>query len=74
MYIKLSSVVTSPYIYHGCSTRKTLWEENFTLGEFKSANMRNCVRQNIGKHREINDSDKYITLVILLEFVSIDTR
>ena len=28
--MKLLEVVTPPFIYHCCSTRKTLWEENFT--------------------------------------------
>ena len=30
MNMKLLAVVTPPYIYHGCYTRKTLWEEIFT--------------------------------------------
>ena len=49
MNIKLLAVVKPPTINHGCSTRKTFWEENFTgeekltLGEFKAVNMKNCV-------------------------------
>ena len=38
-------VVTPPSIYHGCSTRKTFWEENFTGKKeyfFEPVNMRNC--------------------------------
>ena len=48
------------------------WEENFTgKGKFFSAvNMKNCGRRNVGKHREIKGSDKYITLEI---WVNIDS-
>ena len=28
--MKILAVVTPPYIYHGCSTWKTFWEEKFT--------------------------------------------
>ena len=35
-------------------------------------NMKNVGRQNVRKHREIKDSDKYITLYILLKFGSLD--
>ena len=34
MNMNLLAVVTPPSTYHGSSTRKTLWEENFT-GEEK---------------------------------------
>ena len=53
MKMNLLAVVTPLYIYHGCSTWKTFWEENFTgeekftLGEFSDANI---------KHREITGS------------------
>ena len=62
--MKFLAVVTPPYIYHGCSTRKTFWEEKFTGKEnlFLSVNMKNCVRRNVRKHKEIRGSDKYITL------------
>ena len=49
MNMKLLEVVTPPYIYHGCSTRKTFWEEEFTgeekftLGEFSAMNMKTVV-------------------------------
>ena len=68
MNMKLLAVVTPPSIYHGLSTRKTLWEEKFTseekftLGELSAVNMKNCVRQNVRKHREIKGSYKYVTL------------
>ena len=70
--MKFLVVVTPPSIYHGCSTQKTFWEENFTLGEFASVNMKNCGRRNVRKHRQIKDSDKYITLDILLKFGSLE--
>ena len=68
MNMKILAVVTSPSIYHGCSTWKTFWkgkftgEEKFTLDEFTSVSMKNCSCQNVRKHREIKGSDKYVTL------------
>ena len=68
--MKLLSVVTSLSIYHGCSTRKTLWEEEvtgeekFTVGEFSDVKMKNGGRQNVRKHRDIKGSDKYVILDI----------
>ena len=63
--MKFLVVVTPPSIYHGCSTRKTLWEEKFT-GEkqdlFESVNMKNCGQRNVRKHKEIKGSDKCVTL------------
>ena len=76
--IKLLEVVTTPSTYHGCSTQKTLWEEDFTgeekftLGEFSAMNMKNCGRRNVRKHRDIKGSDKYATLDISLKFDSMD--
>ena len=58
-------VVTPPSIYHGCSTRKTFWEEKFAgkkQGLFVSVNTRNCGQRNVRKHREIKDSDERVTL------------
>ena len=78
MNMKLLSVVTQPYIYHGCSTQKTFWEGKFTgegkliLGEFLSVNMNNCGRCSVRKHRDIKDSEKYVTLEISLKFDSLD--
>ena len=57
--------VTSPSIYHGCSTRKTFWEENSTGKKqdlFESVNMRNCGQRNVRKHKNIKGSDKCVTL------------
>ena len=67
MNMKLLAVVTPQYIYHGCSTQKMFWDENFT-----PANMKNCGCCNVRKYREIKDGDKYITLEISLDFVSLD--
>ena len=78
MNMKLLAVVTPLPIYHGFSTQKTFWEENFTgeenftVSEFTLVNMKNCGCPNVGKHREIKDSDKYITLDILLKFGRLD--
>ena len=72
MTMKLLAVVTPMYIYYGCSNQKTFWEGKFTLGKFKPVNMNNCDRRNVRKHREIKDSDKYITLEISLNFGSLD--
>ena len=65
--MKFLVVVTPPSIYHGCSTRKTFWEEKFTGKEqdlFESANMRNCGQRNVRKQKEIKGSDKCVTLNI----------
>ena len=72
MNMKLLAVLTPPSIYHGCSTRKTLWGEMFTLGEFTPASMKNRGCRNIKKHIKIKNSDEYITLEISLNFGSLD--
>ena len=72
MNIKLLAVVTTPSVYHGFSTWKTFWEENFTLGEFSDLNIENCGRRNVRKYREIKGIDKYVTLEISLKFDSLD--
>ena len=72
--MEILAVVTPPYIYHGCSTRKTFWEEKFT-GEgdlFLAVNMKICGRRNIRKHKDINVGDKYVTLDISLKFDKLD--
>ena len=68
--MKFLVVVTSPYIYHGCSTRKTFWEGKFTGKEdlFQSVNMKNVGRQKVRKHKEIKGSDKIVTLNISAKF------
>ena len=62
--MKLLVVVSTPSIYHGCSTRKTFWEEKFTGKKylFQSVNMKNCGCQKVRKHKEIKGSDKIVTL------------
>ena len=72
MNMNLLAVLTPPSIYHDCYTQKTLWKENFTLGEITAMNMKNCSRHNVRKHREIRGIDKYVTLDILLNFDSLD--
>ena len=78
MNMNILAVVTPPSIYHGCSALKTFWEEKFTdeeeltLGDFTAVNMKNCGCRNVRKHREIKDSNKYVTLDILLKFDSMD--
>ena len=48
MNMNILAVVTPPSIYHGCSTRKTFWEEKFTVGEFSAVNMKIVVVAIIG--------------------------
>ena len=50
----LSVVTPPPYIYHGCSTWKKTWQNNFT-----PVNMTSCGRHNVRKHREIKNGEKY---------------
>ena len=63
--MKFLVFLAPPSIYHGCSTRKTFWEENFTGKKqdlFVYVNMRNCGKRNVRKHKEIKDSDERVTL------------
>ena len=64
--MKFLVVVTPPSTYHGCSTWKTFWEEKFTGKQdfFESVRMKNCGRHKVSKHKEINGSDKCVTLNI----------
>ena len=72
--MKILAVVTPPSIYHGCSTRKTFWEEKLTGKEnlFLAVNMKNCSRRNVRKHKEIKGSYKYVTLEISSKFDSLN--
>ena len=72
--MNLLAVLTSPSIYHGCSTWKTFWEGNFTGEEnlFSAVNMKICGRRNVRKHRDIKGGDKYAILDISLKFHSLD--
>ena len=67
--MKFLGVVTSPSIYHGCSTRKTFWEEKFTGKKylFQSLNMKNCGRRKVRKHKEIKGSYKIVTCMTRLD-------
>ena len=72
--MKFLVVVTPPYIYHSCSTLKTLWEEKF-IGKqdlFQSVNMKNCGRRKVRTHKEIKGSDKCVTLNISKKFDSLN--
>ena len=71
--MKFLVVVTPPSIYHGCSTRKTFWEENFTGKKdlFQSVVMKICGRQKVRKHKAIKDSDKIVTFDISAKFDSL---
>ena len=53
MNMKLLTVVAPPSIYHGCSTRKTFWEEKITGEEklFSAVNIKNVVVAMLGKTR-----------------------
>ena len=68
--MKFLAVVTPPSIYHGCSTRKTFWEEKFTGKKdlFQSMNMKNCGCHKVRKQKEIKGSDKIVTLNISAKF------
>ena len=72
--MKFLVVVTPTSIYHGCSTRKTFWEEKFTGKQdvFQSVNMKNCGRYKVRKHKEIRGSDKCVTLNISNKFDSLN--
>ena len=74
MNMKLLAVVAPPSIYHGCPTWKTFWEEKFTGEEklFSVVNMKNCVLRNVREHREIKDSDNYVTFDISFKFDSLE--
>ena len=71
--MKFLVVVSPPSIYHGCSTRKTFWKENFTGKKdlFHSVNMKNWGRRKVRKHKEIKGSDKIVTLNISAKFDSL---
>ena len=64
--MKFLVVVTPPSIYHGCSTRKTFWEENFKGKQdlFESVKMKKCGHRKVREHKEIKGSDKCFTLNI----------
>ena len=72
--MKLLVVVTTPSIYHGCSTRKTFWEEKFTSKKdlFQCVNMKHFGCHKVRKHKEIKGSDKIVALNISVKFDSLN--
>ena len=64
--MKLLVVITSPSIYHGCSTRKTFLEGKFTGKQdlFESVNIKKCGHRKVRKNKEIKGSDRCVTLNI----------
>ena len=72
--MKFLVVVTPKSIYHGCSTRKTLWERKFTGKKdlSQSVNMKNCGRRKFRKQKEIKGNYKIITLNISANFDSLN--
>ena len=72
--MKFLVVVTPPSIYHGCSTRKTFWEEKFTGKKylFQSVNMKNYGRRKVRKYKDIKGSDKIVNLNISAKFDSLN--
>ena len=72
--MKILVVITPLSIYPGCYTQKTLWEGNFTCKEdlFLSVNMKNCGCRKVRKHKEMNISDKSVTLYISSKFDSLN--
>ena len=71
--MKFLVVVSPPSIYHGCSTRKTFWEEKFTGKKhlFHYVNMKHCGRRKVKKQNDIKGSDKIVTLNISAKFDSL---
>ena len=72
--MKFLVVVTPPSIYHGCSTRKTFWEGNFTGKKdlFQSMSMKHFGHRKSSKHKEIKGSDNIVTLDISEKFDSLN--
>ena len=61
--MKFLAIVSPPSIYHGCSTRKTFWEEKFAGKKqylFEPVNMRNCGKRNVRKHKEFKKGDERV--------------
>ena len=72
--MKFLVVVTLLSIYHGCSTRKTFWEEKFTCKKdlFQSVKMKHCGCPKVRKHKEIKGSYKIVTLNVSAKFDSLN--
>ena len=72
--MKFLVVVTPLSIYHGCSTRKTFWKENFTGKKylFQSVNMKHFGCRKVRKHKEGKGSDEIVTLNVSEMFDSLN--
>ena len=72
--MKFLVVVTPLFIYHGCSTWTTFWEEKSTGKQyfFQSVDMKNCGRHKVRKHKDIKGSDKCVTLNVSKKFDSLN--
>ena len=67
--MKFLAIVSPPSIYHGCSTRKTFWEEKFTGKKqdlFESVNIRNCGQRNVRKHKEIKEISQFSYTIVTI--------
>ena len=68
--MKFLELVKTPLaIYHGCSTWKTLWEENST-----PVNVASCGRRNIRKHRDIKNVEQWIILNMSYKLDCLDKK
>ena len=72
--MKFLVVLTPPSIYHGCSIRKTFWEEKFTGKQdlFQPVNTKNSDCYKVRKHTDIKGRDKCVTLNISEKFDSLN--
>ena len=72
--MKFLVVVTTPSIYHGCSTQKTFWEGKCTGKKYlvQSMNMKNCGRRKVRKHKQIKGSNNIVTLNVSANFDSLN--
>ena len=64
--MKFLVVLTPPSIYHGCSTRKSIWREKFTGKQdlFQSVSIKKGGRRKVRKHKDIKGSENCVTLNI----------
>ena len=75
--MKCLAIVSPPSIYHGCSTRKTFWEEKLA-GEkkelFEPVSMRNCGKLNVRKHKEFKKGDEIVAYENKYEILEISDK
>ena len=65
----LSVTTTLSDIYHGLSTWKTFWEDNFT-----PVSMKSWGSNNVRKRRETNNRKRYIVLEVSSDIYCLDKR